>query len=48
MHGVYALMNSKGRIVISKLGVVECFDTRFDPQIADVKVTIDIHLNYSD
>ena len=41
-------MNSKGRIVISKLGVVECFDTRFDAQSADAKVTIDIHLNYSE
>ena len=31
-HGVYTLMNSKGRIVISKLGVTECFDTRLVAQ----------------
>ena len=44
MHGVYTLMNSTGRIVISKLGVNERFDTRLDAQSADAKETIDIHL----
>ena len=29
-HGVYSLINSKWRIVISKLGVTECFDTCID------------------
>ena len=47
-HGVYTLMNSKGRIVISKLGVTECFDTRLDVQSANAKVTIDIYLNFSE
>ena len=46
MHDVYTLMNSKGHMVISKLGVTECFDTRLDAQRADGKVTIDIHLDF--
>ena len=45
---MYSLMNSKGRIVISKLGVTECFDTCLDAQSADSKVTIDIQLNVSE
>ena len=44
MHDVYTLMNSNGRIVTSKLVVIECFDTRLFAQSADAKVTIDIHL----
>ena len=46
VHGVYTLMDSRVRIVISKLGVTECFDTRFDAHSADAKVTIDIHSNF--
>ena len=41
-------MHSKGRIVISKMGVAECFDTCLDAQSADSKVTIDIQLNFSE
>ena len=47
-HGVYSLINSKGRIVISKLVVTECFDTCLDAQSADSKVTIDIQLKFSE
>ena len=41
-------MNSKGRIVIGKLVVTECFNTGLDAQSADAKVTIDIHLILSE
>ena len=31
-----------------RTGATECFDTRFDAQSADAKVTIDMSLNYSE
>ena len=48
LDGVYTLMNSKGRIVISKRGGTKCFNTGLNAQSADAKVTIDIHFNFSE
>ena len=45
MHGVYTLMNSKGRTVISKLVVTERVDTRHDA-LSDAKLAIDVDLNF--